>query len=81
MSGDSEPSVGGSVLVEIRLPSGEVWAKKVAFAMPVDDVPTSIKDAAEILAYAYARDTPHEARLTGAVDLSHMRVDHRHAHR
>ena len=25
--------------------------------------------------------TPHEARLTGAVDLSRERVDHRHADR
>ncbi len=25
--------------------------------------------------------TPHEARLIGAVDLSHSRVDHRHAYR
>lgn len=87
MSYQAELTEGGSLLLEVLRPDGTKWAKRIAIAAPIVDMPTSIRRAVEMLAFVYAQETsdlpptPHEARLTGAVDLSRKRADRCHANR
>ena len=39
------------------------------------------RDSRIIASVEHSNRPPHEARLIGAVDLSHSRADHRHAYR